>query len=61
MGMFILSSALILAAVLKTYSETGKMNWVLLFAAIAINGFGIVRTIRLYRTKKTEENSGEDR
>ncbi|MCU7492239.1 MAG: hypothetical protein ACM3UR_04850 [Bacteroidota bacterium] len=61
MGMFILSSALIIVSVLITYYEKGTMNWVLLFAAVAINGFGIARTVRLYREKKADENSGEDR
>ncbi|MGE5354339.1 MAG: hypothetical protein ACM3P0_19790 [Acidobacteriota bacterium] len=56
MGMFILSSALIIVSVVINYYKTGKMNWVLLFAAVAINGVGIVRTVRLYREKKADEN-----
>lgn len=61
MGMFILSSALIIASVVINYYETGKMNWLLLFAAVVFNGVGIARTVKLYREKKEDENPKDDR
>lgn len=60
-GMFILSSALIIVIVLKSYYETGNFKWEILLAAVAINGFGIARTVKLYKEKKEDENSMDGR
>lgn len=60
MGMFILSTALIIVSLIINYNETGKINWVLLFAVAAINGIGIARTVRLYRKKEEEKKEIEE-
>lgn len=61
MGMFILSSVLVLVSVIISYYETGRMNWLLLFAAVALNGAGIARTVKLYKDRKSEEDKPDNR
>lgn len=61
MGLFVISTALIIYSVIKTYHDTGKISWVLISVLIAMNAIGILRALKLYRSKKTEENSGENK
>ncbi|MCU7497545.1 MAG: hypothetical protein HF314_15545 [Ignavibacteria bacterium] len=58
-GLFILSTALIIISVIKTYYDTGKMNWILLIVVLAMNVVGIIRAVRQYRKRKEEEKEVE--
>lgn len=61
LGLFVISTALVIISVIQTYNNTGKISWLLITVLIAMNAFGIVRALKLYRSKKAEENSGEDK
>ncbi|HEX2866492.1 MAG TPA: hypothetical protein VHO03_05595 [Ignavibacteriales bacterium] len=53
LGLFFISTALVIISVIQTYENTGKISWLLIGVLIAMNAFGIIRAIRLYRARKT--------